>query len=704
MAVDIVAENALTGTYTLNDMKPGTGRGDISVAGFARQISVNVGETVEFCVTGGSTIIRIFRAGWYGGVGFREIDQITNTPRTQPGAATIANSQGATSCTGWSVTATWDVPEDATSGMYMAMIRNAANNDAFYATFIVRDDDATADIIYKTSDATWGAAYNHFGTMANPDGKNVYGSGTGVGSIQERCLAGSYHRPVITRGGVEQTYWWACELPIIRFLERNGYSVKYVTSVDLDQEGIDLLDGASMFLSAGHDEYWSQPMWDALIDWREQGGHAVFMSGNEVFWRVRYEYNGDEPIMWCRKDTMPGPSGTGHQAGDPFVAGYTDWQGTWIDTRWPGRTPTENMTNTTFAGGMNGVYDYAMVIPFTGHKVWGGSALNDMPLESITINGALGFEADRVNPQGPAESWRVLAAYTRAAPGGLSDSNGENYNVVGNIQWGIASRRHESGAVTVGLGTCQWGWALDATHDRGTGAEVHPDAQQFTVNLFRDLGADPATLMSSVALQPRNSLDEYGLIPGSSTPHAPSAPRNLAFTRDGNEITLTWDAPSDEGGSPITGWTVDRGRGMAGTQNTLPAGAAPYSYTYTETTAGWIGQPDYSVSVRANNAIGNGAWAAGVYPYVEVTPEPPTAGTWYDFDGNAYAPYTLVAGVLVPLFRTGGAVGPDDPEEPEEPEEPTEPVDESFIDPSTGSVQPAGQTGWTLVMSEEFNA
>ena len=511
MSVDIAAENALPGTYTKNDMHTGVDRGDITVAGFARQPSVNVGETLQFSVTGGSTLIRIFRQGWYGGsLLFREVDQIVNNPAVQPEGVVMPGTYGATTQNNWLVTAEWTVPEDAVSGMYIAMIRNAANTDAFYATFVVRDDDAEADIIYKTSDATWGAAYNHYGLKSAVDGKNVYGSGTGVGNIMQRCVAASYHRPVITRGGVIQTYWWACELPLIAWLERQGYRIKYITSVDLDKRGADLLKKGKIFISSGHDEYWSEKMRDAVETWRdEDGGHSIFMSGNEVFWKVRFEYVDDETIMWCYKDTMPGPDGSSHIAGQPFDP--VEWTGTWMDTRWPDHRDGALLTGTKF--GMNGVYDYDVVIPqnpYGGHKVWGGSALVD---SDITITRVLGFEADHIFPTQPEVSAKILAAYTRSAPGGLSDANGELYNVPGNIEWGIVSQRYRSGAVTIGFGTCQWSWALCDVHDRGSSTPVSVAAQQFTANLLKDLGAVPYTLQSDLDDLPANSLDEYGLVP-----------------------------------------------------------------------------------------------------------------------------------------------------------------------------------------------
>lgn len=514
MSVDIATENALSGTYTFGDMHTGTQYGDLSVAGFARQPSVNVGDTIEFCTDGSPSSIQIYRCGWYGGTNaFRLVDTISATPATQPEATTIANSNGGTSTTDWTVTASWNVPSTAVSGMYMAMIRNAANNDAFYASFVVRDDDAYADIIYKTSDTTWGAAYNHYGTKSAVDGKDVYGSGTGVGNIMERCFAVSYHRPQLTMGGVVQTFWWACEIPLIRFLERQGYTIKYVTGVDLDKQGVSLLaDKSGVFISSGHDEYWSETMRDAVEDWRDNhAGRSIFMSGNEVFWKTRFEYNGDETIMWCHKDTMPGPTGFTRSAGEPLDP--VAWTGTWKDTRWADNRPEWLLTGTDFR--MNGMNEFDPLVlsnPYGGHPVWGGSSLVD---GDVTFIKALGFEGDSLRPTQPEGSFKVLAAYTRNINGSYADDNGQNYSGNGDLTWGIVSQRYSGGGVTVGFGTCQWSWTLDGTHDRGT-TTPQPAAQQFMINLLRDLGAEPTTLMSGVSLQPQNSLDVYGLDPSSA--------------------------------------------------------------------------------------------------------------------------------------------------------------------------------------------
>lgn len=483
------------------------GAGDSENLGFARQFSINSGDTVEFSCHGAGTHIDIYRIGYYGGLGWRRVAELTNTATAQPNPETIPGSNGGTRCSNWSITASWDVPKEALAGLYVGVYRNDIGDNASYIPFVARNDAKVADIVYKTSDTTWALAYNYFGTPAAPyTGKSLYGSGGPLGDISTRTHAVSYHRPIITREGVGQTYWLACEAPLIRFLERNGYDVTYVASRDIDADP-SVLSRGSTFISSGHDEYWTEPMRDAVESFRDGGGHALFMSGNEVFWRTRFEE--DRNTMWCYKDTMHGPGE--HIGGMPLDP--VSWTGTWKDTRWVDNRPEYAITGTDFR--MNGVSDHPAVLQqaaaYTSHVVWRNSALRS---SDVTLEGVIGFEADRMWPLQPETSTSVLAAYTFNINGSFADDNGQNYAGNGDLEWGIVSQRYASGAVVVGFGTCQWSWGLDQVHDRG-GSYAHPAAQQFMVNLLGDLGAQPATLMAGMVTAAAQSLDNYGIVPES---------------------------------------------------------------------------------------------------------------------------------------------------------------------------------------------
>jgi hypothetical protein len=87
--------------------------------------------------------------------------------------------------------------------------------------------------------------------------------------------------------------WPDWELPFMQWAEREGYAVDVVTNADLEDHP-ELLSGPgdgsyALYLSVGHDEYWSGPMRDTVEGFIARGGNAAFLSGNTAFWQVRLE-------------------------------------------------------------------------------------------------------------------------------------------------------------------------------------------------------------------------------------------------------------------------------------------------------------------------------------------------------------------------------------------------------------------------------
>ena len=94
---------------------------------------------------------------------------------------------------------------------------------------------------------------------------------------------------------------------MVRFLEANGYDVSYFTGVDSDRSGSEILEH-KVFLSVGHDEYWSGQQRANVEAARDAGVHLAFFSGNEVFWKTRWENSIDgsgtsHRTLVCYKET-----------------------------------------------------------------------------------------------------------------------------------------------------------------------------------------------------------------------------------------------------------------------------------------------------------------------------------------------------------------------------------------------------------------
>jgi len=75
------------------------------------------------------------------------------------------------------------------------------------------------------------------------------------------------------------------EWPLAYFMEQNGYDVSYISCIDAHRDP-DRLKRTHAILSVGHDEYWTEAMYDNHIAARQSGvGHAFF-SGNAAYCAV----------------------------------------------------------------------------------------------------------------------------------------------------------------------------------------------------------------------------------------------------------------------------------------------------------------------------------------------------------------------------------------------------------------------------------
>lgn len=231
-----------------------SGSGDPSIQGFATDISVNVGQTVNFKIKTNAVAYRvdIYRMGYYGGLGARHVATLTpsaNLPQTQPPCLTDA-STFLVDCGNWAISASWQVPNNAVSGIYFAVPVRQDTGGASHIFFVVRNDFSHSDILFQTADPTW-QAYNDYG------GHSLYG-GAGTWDLSNRAFKVSYNRPSDTRNFENWTFIFNAEYPMVRWLEANGYDVTYFTGVDAVRNA-GLITNHKLYLSVGHDEYWSGP-------------------------------------------------------------------------------------------------------------------------------------------------------------------------------------------------------------------------------------------------------------------------------------------------------------------------------------------------------------------------------------------------------------------------------------------------------------
>lgn len=84
-------------------------------------------------------------------------------------------------------------------------------------------------------------------------------------------------------------YQW--ERAFIAWAEEEGVDLDFAVSSDLELRP-EVLEGRRLVMSVGHDEYWSWGMRDAMEAYIAGGGNAMFLTGNAVFWQIRFEDDG----------------------------------------------------------------------------------------------------------------------------------------------------------------------------------------------------------------------------------------------------------------------------------------------------------------------------------------------------------------------------------------------------------------------------
>jgi hypothetical protein len=273
---------------------------------------------------------------------------------------------------GWSLSLEIPVGEDWRSGYYAVTV--TAGVEAADAFLVVRPGARRAPILMVLSTTTWNA-YNDWG------GPQLYTGGTRV-AFDRPMAPGFLTKPEPARRKMQpqldrEALWffeWAeplgvsvwsggagwhdRERPFLAWAERDGFEVDVAVSQDLERHP-EVLEGHRLFLSVGHDEYWSWGMRDAVEAVTGAGGNAAFFSGNTCYWQVRLEDEGRTMV------------GYKYGADDDPVLG-TDREhlltGAWVDRR-IGR---QEFSTTGLSFSRGGYARYGMATPRSSgaYTVW----------------------------------------------------------------------------------------------------------------------------------------------------------------------------------------------------------------------------------------------------------------------------------------------------------------------------------------------
>src|SRR5947199_1983838 len=288
------------------------------------------------------------------------------------------------------------------------------------------------------------------------------------------------------------------------------------------------------FITAGHDEYWSMAMYNAVAQARDGGVNLAFMGADDVSWQVRYGPSASgapDRVLICYKSASVDPvqnSTTTVHFRDPQV-----------------NMPEQLLVGGTSAGeqlGASSATPVAYVVQNASSWVYANTgAFNGESVPNI-----VGYEIQAYNSSYPSPS---AAAGTYQLLSSSPIVNNNNQTVFQNATIYQAA----SGAWVFSGASIEWGWTL-FSFAFPTGGQAHADYSSPFVQIMT-----------------ANILNKFS----AGTSPLPPAPTNLIAVPSASAITLSW---TDN--DPTAAYELDRSTdpGFATFSAVgLAAGATSYS-------------------------------------------------------------------------------------------------------------------------------
>ncbi len=497
---------------------------------YASETSVLPGESVSLHVSTNPAAgyrILVYRLGWYGGAGARQVACVPGCTTDKPGIPHGPQPPGPDGAirAGWPVTDTFTVGSDWTSGYYLveAQLTTGPQAGRVATTYVIGREPPgrAAATIVQVPVNTW-QAYNGWG------GSSLYNFSSAGGSDPAHRV--SFDRPYDwTLPGAQGPLHW--ELPLVRFLEREGNDVSYQTDVDTHRDP-GSLSRYRLVITAGHGEYWTRQERDAQDGARDRGTNLAFLAANIGYWQIRYE-DGERTIVAYKSTDDPNP--------DPSAktAMFRELQ--------PLRYECE-LLGVQHAGGLLnwGTSDYVVPAAMAGDRWFANTGLT----AASTLRGLVSVEADSI-PPGATAAWSCGHAVTvvfhhEAGSAWAGNADAVRYTA-------------PSGSEVFSAGSLQFVWGIDDFSPDGLGhGLVDPRLQQFMRNALSELTEPPNVLPPRVAASAPPSAPS-GAPPGAA-PTVP--PRSARITPRSVQAAVRTPGPAQrdtEGAEPAERSAVPAG-------------------------------------------------------------------------------------------------------------------------------------------------
>jgi N,N-dimethylformamidase beta subunit-like protein len=286
----------------------------LQIKGYAGNENALPGGTVALKVTvtpAQSYTVDVFRLGHYQGLGGRHMEQLGPFSGVQQPPCGLESSFLMNVCT-WSTSVLLQIPQNWISGVYVAVLSSASGYQSLIPFWVV-EPNRRSEMLYLSSLNTY-EAYNNFPNDPDPSNPNGqprtghslydYNSAALIPAVKvtfDRPFSSLYGNP--GDGGL-----YDFEPELISYVEGHGYDATYANEPVIDAQPW-LLERHKVVVIGGHAEYQTMSNYNALIAARDGGVGLAFISGNEIYWQVRYESlaGADRRVVVGYKVSRPDP-------------------------------------------------------------------------------------------------------------------------------------------------------------------------------------------------------------------------------------------------------------------------------------------------------------------------------------------------------------------------------------------------------------
>ncbi len=517
----IVLENQKTGTTAWKITNLAT---NDEIAGYGDATSINKGQALNLKISlaqAGQYRLDVYRLGYYGGKGGRLITSVTDLNGVTQASPTITNaSTNLVECK-WNTSYSLQTSTDWTTGLYLVKLTDSGTGKQNYIQFVLRDDNRPADLGFQDAVAT-AQAYNNYG------GYSVYDA-TSIGG--KRAYQVSFDRPYAAANlGLTNTDGYNCnnmltwEYNMTRWLESQGYDVSYYTNLDASTNPLQLYS-YNIFLSVGHDEYWSMDERNNVEQARDNGINLAFFSANTAYWQVCFDPSSSgqaNRVMTIYKDI----SGIGTAASIDPIAQTNPVAATTLFRSPEVNRPENALLGVGYVSDHGNIYGgYDFVVSNAADPYYANTGLKN----GDKLRGLVGYEWDALLSNGFTPPGLVVLSQSPVQANSILPllPPGTNPNISNAVRY-----RAASDAKVFSTGSIQWVWGLDSewvvsppvesvswfrriknwlrrmkklwilglNSPKVTNPRVDSRAQQIAVNVFADMGAKPQTPSVGIVL------------------------------------------------------------------------------------------------------------------------------------------------------------------------------------------------------------